>query len=235
MQDIKLKLDPREVQGKKVSKLRDQGLIPSVLYGHGQDPVSMQSEEIDTVKVVKAAGKHAPIDLTLGDRKQLAIIKTLDFDPVRHKLRHIAFQAISRNEEVTTEVSIHLDGEGESAAERAGLVVLQALERIEIKAKPASLPEALHISIIDLATTDDKLTLGDIKLPEGVAFADNDIDLELVIANVYEPSALQAANEAAAGDAELETEVEAENGTEEGEAESSEEPEGGEKKNEASS
>ena len=111
---------------------------------------------------------------------------------------------------------IVLVGKGESVAERAGLIVLQAIEKIQIKAKPADLPESIEISIADLATTDDKITVGDIKLPNGVEFADVDQDLELVIANVYEPSALQAANEAAGGDvAEAEAEVPAENGEEE--------------------
>lgn len=202
MQEIKLKLEARVIQGKKVAKLRDAGLVPSVVYGHGNEPQSTQSAELETIKVVKAAGRHSPVDLTIDGKKQLAIIKSLDFDPVKHKLRHIAFQSISQNEEVTTEVAIHLDGMGESAAERAGLIVLQALERVEIKAKPADLPEALHISIIDLETTEDKLTLADIKLPEGVVFADSEQDLDLVISNVYEPGALQAANEATGGDAE---------------------------------
>jgi large subunit ribosomal protein L25 len=74
--------------------------------------------------------------------------------------------------------------------------------------------EALELPIVDLATTDDKLTLADIKLPTGVEFADNEQDLELVVANVYEPSALQAANDAAGGDAEdaSANDVEADNG-----------------------
>lgn len=215
MQDFKLKLDPRELNGKQAAKLRNQGVVPSVLYGHSQEPINTQSEEVETVKVVRAAGKHSPVDLMVGDRKQLAIIKSIDIDPVKRRVRHIAFQAISRNEEVTTDVPIKLDGEGESLAEKAGLVVLQALESVEIKAKPAYLPEALHISIVDLETTEDKLTLADIKLPEGVAYADADVDLELVVANVYEPSALQAANEAAAGVAEIDEPVESENGAEE--------------------
>lgn len=225
MQDIKLKLDKRSVSGKDVTKLRGEGLIPSVVYGHGNEPINTQSEAPETLKVVKTAGKHAPVDLTIDGKRQLAIIKTLDFDPIKHRLRHIAFQAISQNEEVTTEVSIYLDGEGESAAEKAGLVVLQAIERIEIKAKPADLPDGLHISIVDLATTDDKLTLADIKLPSGVEFADNEQDLDLVVANVYEPGALQAANEAAAGDAEDVSEVASDNGTAEPEAETTDKKE----------
>lgn len=212
MNDITLKLDVRSVAGKKVATLRKQGIVPSVVYGGSADPINTQSGIVETTKVAQAAGKHSPVNLTIDGKKKLAIIKSIDHDPVKHQVRHIAFHTIKQNETITTEVPIHLVGVGESAAEKAGLVVLQAIEHVEIKAKPAALPEALEVSIVELATTDDKLTLGDIKLPEGVEYADVDQDLELVVANVYEPSALQAANDAAGGDATDESEVVAENG-----------------------
>lgn len=201
MNDISLKLNTRDVTGKKVAKLRTEGLVPSVIYGGKSDPILAQSDEVETVKIVNAAGKHTPVRLTIDGKKKLAIIKTIDKDPVKHSIRHVAFHAIKQNEVITTEVPIVLVGQGESDAEKAGLVVLQALEKIEIKAKPADLPEALELSIRNLATEEDKLTLADIKLPEGVEFAELEPDLDLVIANVYEPSALQAANDAAGGSA----------------------------------
>lgn len=214
-QDISLKLDARTVAGKKVAKLRKEGLVPSVVYGGKSDPISTQSGIVETTKVAHKAGKHTPIHLDLDGKKKLAIIKSIDIDPIKHQVRHLAFHTIKQNEVITTEVPLHLVGMGESEAEKAGLVVLQALEHVVIKAKPADLPEALEISVTELATTDDKLTLGDVKLPEGVEYADVEQDLELVIANVYEPSALQAQNEAAAGDAEEAgaEAVEAENGS----------------------
>ncbi len=212
--DFSLKLDARTVAGKKVAKLREQGIVPSVVYGGSADPINTQSGVVETTKVARQAGKHSPVHLTIDGKKKLAIIKTIDIDPVKHLVRHVAFHTIKQNDVITTQVPLHLVGQGESAAEKAGLVVLQALEHVEIKAKPADLPESLELSIADLATTDDKITLGDIKLPEGVEFADNEQDLELVVANVYEPSALQAANDAAGGDAEGGVEaVEAENGS----------------------
>jgi large subunit ribosomal protein L25 len=213
--DFTLKLDTRTVAGKKVAKLREQGIVPSVVYGGSADPMNTQSGVVETTKVSHQAGKHSPVTLTIDGKKKLAIIKSIDIDPVKHLVRHIAFHTINVNEVITTTVPIHLIGIGESAAEKAGLVVLQALEHVEIKAKPGNLPEALELSIADLATTDDKLTLADITLPEGVEYADVEQDLELVIANVYEPSALQAANDAAGGDAEDASaeDVEAENGS----------------------
>lgn len=210
--DISLKLDERTASGKKVAALRRDGFVPSVVYGGSSEPISTQSPVVETTKVAHAAGKHSPVHLDLGGKKKLAIIKSIDVDPVKHQVRHLAFHMIKQNDVITTQVPIHLNGMGESEAEKAGLVILQALEHAEIKAKPADLPEALELSVLNLETADDKLTLGDIKLPKGVEFADLEQDLELVVANVYEPSALQAANDAAGGDARDESEVESENG-----------------------
>jgi large subunit ribosomal protein L25 len=210
--DFSLKLDPRTAQGKQVAKLRKEGWVPSVVYGGKAEPVHTQSPLVVTTKIAHTAGKHSPVNLTIDGKKQLAIIKSIDMDPVKHSLRHLAFHMIKQNDVITTTVPIHLVGAGESEAEKVGLVVLQAIEQVEIKAKPAALPEALELSIVGLATTDDKLTLADIKLPEGVEFNDAEQDTSLVVANVYEPSALQAANEAAAGEAETPADVAAENG-----------------------
>ncbi len=230
MSDNTLKLEKRTVSGKKVTKLRHNGLVPSVVYGADLEPINTQSGIVETTKLSHSAGKHSPVDLFIDGKKHLAIIKTIDYDPVKHQVRHVAFHAIKQNDVITTEVPIHLVGIGESEAEKAGLVVLQAIEHVIIKAKPASLPESLELSITNLASTDDKLTLGDIKLPDGVEFNDLEQDLDLVVANVYEPSALQAANEAAAGDAEDASaeNVESENGedTPQGGADQEENPGG---------
>lgn len=210
--DISLRLDARETTGKKVVRLRRQGTVPSVVYGGQNDPIATQSTYVDTLKVTRSAGKHTPVTITVDGKKKLAIIKSIDIDPVKHRLRHVAFHTIKQNEKIVTEVPIHLVGEGESAAEKAGLVVLQAIEHVEVRALPKDLPESLEVSTVGLASDEDKITLSDITLPDGVEFADHELDLELVVANVYEPAALEAANEAAAGAAEDVSDVVADNG-----------------------
>lgn len=212
MNDISLKLNGRTAVGKKASHLRREGIIPSIVYGGKADPIATQSSEVETTKVVHAAGKHTPVHLTVDGKKKLAMIKGIDVDPVRHTVRHVAFHTVKQNEHIIAEVPVTLVGMGESEAEKAGLVVLQAIEVLNIKALPANLPEALEVSISSLASADDKITVADITLPDGVEFADMEQDLGLVIANVYEPSALQAANESMGGEAEDEAGVEADNG-----------------------
>jgi large subunit ribosomal protein L25 len=199
---ITLTLAVREQRGKKVTHLRREGLVPGVVYGHGFEPVLVQSEYNVLEKVVREAGKHTPVHLTVDSKKRIALIKDIERDPVKARIQHVAFHAVKASDVVHAEVPIHLEGLGESEAEKAGLIVLQAIETVQIKAKPADLPEALTVSILNLATDEDKVTLADVTLPEGVEYADVEQDLELVVANVYEPAALEAANEAAAGDTE---------------------------------
>jgi len=196
-----IKLSKRDVEGKKLKKLRENGIVPSVVYGSGSENISTQSEILPTLKVVKAAGKHTPIDIEVDGKKHLAIIKSIDLDPVKHTLRHIAFHKIKQNEKIVTEVPIELEGVGQSPAEKAGFVILQAIESIEVRALPSKLPEALIVSVMNLNNDEEKLTIADINLPEGVEFADKEQDMTLVVANVYEPSALQAENEASGGEA----------------------------------
>ncbi len=226
---INLTLDARTLQGKKAAKLRKEGLVPGIVYGQGFDPMMVQSEYNVLEKVVRDAGKHTPVNITVDGKKKITLIKDVDRDPVKSRIRHVSFHAVSADEIVTAEVPIHLVGLGESAAEKAGLIILQTIESVEIKAKPGDLPEALEVSVVDLATDADRLTFADITLPAGVEYADveNDND-QLVVANVYEPAALEAANEAAAGDATEETEV----ATEEGDAESGAEAPAEDKKSE---
>ena len=220
---INLKLDVRTLQGKKVRQLRKEGIIPAVVYGPGFEPINVQAAQNVIDKVIRDAGRHTPVHLTIDNKKQIAMIKDVETDPVKGLTQHVAFHAVNQHEPVNAEVPIRIVGEGESEAEKAGLIVLQALDRIEVRALPLNLPEALEVSTAHLKEAGEQITLGDIVLPKDVAFIEHttgheDADEEapkltdLVVVSVYEPAALEAANDAAAGDADADTEVAAENG-----------------------
>lgn len=221
---ITLKLTNRDVRGKKVAKLRREGLVPGVVYGPGMEPVSVQADYNTVAKVYKAAGGHHPIHLDVDGKKRIAMIKDAETDPVKNTLRHISFHAVKASDPVTAEIPIQLVGEGESEAEKSGLIVLQALDKIEVRALPMDLPDAIEISIVDLKEPGDRVTLADATLAEGVEFVEHDDGhqdnedeekpsiTDLMVASVWEPAALQAANESQGGDAEDESEVEAEHG-----------------------
>jgi large subunit ribosomal protein L25 len=197
MSEAKLALAKREVSGKKVKSLREQGIIPSVVFG-GKEPILTQSVYNETEKAVREAGYHSPINLTIDGKAQMVLVKTVDIDPVRRMIRNIEFQAISANEVVEATTPIKIVNFESSDASKAHLVLSQVLEEIDVKAKPADLPEAIEIDASGLATIEDGLTVADIVLPKGVEFADKEIDKDLAIANVYDPAAEAAERDAKA-------------------------------------
>ena len=221
---ITLNLQARTVSGKQIKHLRKEGFVPGIVYGSQTEPTNVQALYNEMEKVVHRAGKHHIVEANVAGVNKTVLIKSIDVDPVKHRVRHVAFHAVNRNEKVTTQIPIVLTNEGESPAERAGLVVLKAIENLEVQALPANLPDSLNISVLELTEAGEKLTVGDIVLPEGVEYTHPEDVLELVVANVYEPSALQAANDAAGGEADdADADVPSDNGTED-----NSEPQGGE-------
>ncbi|MBR2753892.1 50S ribosomal protein L25 [Candidatus Saccharibacteria bacterium] len=205
MAEYKLKLQKRELTGKKLKSLRNDGMIPSVVYG-GKEPILTASSYVETEKVLAKAGHHSPIDLDIDGKKRIAIIKNVAFDPVSRKLMNIEFLAVSAKETVEAKTPIVIVNFEESEASKTYHFALSHLiEEIDVKAKPADLPKELTIDASKLANLDDKLTLAEIKLPEGVEYADKEINLEQIVASLYDPAA-----EAEKREAEEKAEAEAE-------------------------
>jgi len=224
---LSLTLAERVLQGKKVKQLRKESLVPMVVYGAGMEPRNVQAGYNEVAKVVQAAGKHAPVHLNLGDKKKIAMVKEVSIDPARHMITHVAWHAVKQNQPIVAEVPVVLDGEGESEAEKAGLIILQNIDSLEVKALPMEMPDSLVIDIRGLKEAGEKVIVADIKLPANVELVDkaaaeteNEDEedqqsiMDLQVASVWEPSALQAANDATGGDATEDTVVEAENGAE---------------------
>ncbi len=202
MSEYKLSLEKREIVGKKTSALRAKGFIPSVVYG-GKEPILAASEYVATEKVLEKAGYHSPIDLDIAGKKQLAIVKDIHFNPVSRKIINVEFQAIKANEVVEATTPIVIANFGESEASKVyHFMYTKAIEEIDVKAKPADLPKEIVLDASALKDVEEKLTIKDIVLPEGVEFADKELDPEQVVISLYDPAA-----EAAAREAEAEEEV----------------------------
>ena len=198
MSEDKLSLAKRVVTGKKVKNLREDGLIPSVIFGCKGEPILAQSEYVATEKVLSNAGYHSPIDLDIDGKKQMALVKTVHLDPVKRTIMNIEFQAISANQVVEATAPIEIVNYEQSDANKAHLTLLQVMEEIDVKAKPADLPDAIIVDAANLKTVDDDITIADLVLPKGVELADKELDPEQVVANVYDPEQEAADREAEA-------------------------------------
>lgn len=205
MAEYKLTLEKREITGKKLKKLRAEGMIPSVVYGE-KEPVLLSSEYVATEKVLLGAGYHSPIDLDMAGKAQLAIVKDVQLDPVTRKIVNIKFQAISVNATVEATTPVVIVGFEESEASKIyHFALTQSIEELDVKAKPADLPKELTVDATKLTSIDDKLTVADVKLPVGVELADKELSSEQVVASLYDPAAeaeKREAEEKAAAEAE---------------------------------
>ena len=198
---INLELTERTAVGKTVKQLRKDGIVPGVIHDHGKASIHIQGVYQNVYKAFQQAGKHHPVQITAGGKKYTTIIKTVTFDPKYNALTHIVFGAVRANEKVDAEIPVHpAYGEGNDAspAERAGLIVLEQLTSVAVKAVPKDLPDELTYDAEKLVEVGDQVTVADLTAPAGVVI---ETEPGHVIATVFEPSALAAANDDAGGDA----------------------------------
>jgi large subunit ribosomal protein L25 len=224
MEEVMLEVKKREVTGKAVKQLRKEGQVPAVIHDHGKESLHVQGDYLEVLKAYQKAGKHHPVSLKTGDHTYTVLIRDVDVDPKKHQLRHIVFNAVKANEKVDAEIPVRIrfdEGNDSTPAERAGLIVLHQLEAVEVSALPRDLPDFLEFDGEKLAAVGDSATVADLIVPATVTIK---TDAGHPLAAVFEPSALQAANDAAGGDAEEEAVAEETEGeaAAEGEAKSEE-------------
>ena len=214
---ISLQVTSRDITGKAVKHLRKAGTVPAVIHDHGKPSLNIQGDFVAMTKVWRQAGKHHPVKLSSDGKAYTALIKSATFDPRKHLLTHVVFNAVSANEKVEAEIPVrprYNEGNEASPAERSGLLVLSQLDAVMVSAIASKLPDYLEYDAEKLVNVGDHVTVNDLIVPEGVELK---VEAEHALATVFEPSALAAANEAAGGDAPEEakaSDVETEQGSE---------------------
>ena len=181
---ISLQLEKRTIVGKGLNAMRRSGVVPGTVYERGKESVSVSAPYSVLSKVFADAGKNHPVHLEIGTDKRLAMIKDVDFDPVKNTITHVAFHAVKQNEKVEAEVPVELNDN--TPAERANLMIIRSIDHVEVEALPANLPEAFVLDAEKLVEVGDKITVADLIVPQGVEIM---TDPETVLAVVEEPRA----------------------------------------------
>lgn len=161
-QAISLDLKGRAVLRKRLAGLRGEGLVPAVVHNHGKQSFHVAGEYVSISKTVQQAGKHHPVNLTIDGKPQLALIKQIDFEPTKNRIRHVVFQAVKQNEAVEAEVPVVFKTDAEIPAEKLSLLVLKQLDHVQVKALPKDLPNELVVDPSVLTEVGDSLSVADI-------------------------------------------------------------------------
>ena len=158
-------------QGKGASRrLRNQGLVPAVIYGAGQDAQSISLRHNELIRNLQEEAFYSQIIVVdFGDRKEQVILRDLQRHPAKPIVMHADLLRIRDDEEVTVHVALHfLNEETAVGVKEQGGKISHNLTEVEVSCLPKNLPEYIEVDLAKLELN-QILHMSDLKLPEGVS------------------------------------------------------------------
>jgi large subunit ribosomal protein L25 len=168
MEEVTITADVgRPIGSRPARRLRAEGKVPAVLYGHGIDAQALAVDARELRNALTGeAGLNALITLQIDSESHLAMARHLQRHPVKGSVDHVDFVVVRRDEIVTAEVPITLVGEATDLHQHDGIVE-QQLFNLTIKAKPMDIPSGIEADISGLVIG-EAVRVADLKLPSGV-------------------------------------------------------------------
>lgn len=166
----------------KAAVLRRKGVLPAVIYGRAQEPVSIALDRKNFEKVFREAGESTVITLVGLDTPKDALVSEVVTHPVSGATLHADFYVIQKGQTVTVSIPFEFEGISPAVKDYGGILV-KVMHELEIECEPKDLPQSIAIDVSVLKNLDDKITVGDLKLP---ASAKISLDAEEVVAMVSE-------------------------------------------------
>ena len=160
---LALNVKVRESYGKRRNRrLRQNGMVPAVLYGHNLDAVSLAIPVEEITSVVRHGNRFVSLK---GDLNENAFIKDCQWNTWGTEILHIDFARVSEHEKIR--VSVPLELRGQAPGTKDGGVVKHILHVIELECEAASVPEKIEVNINHLEF-EKSITVKDLPLPAGV-------------------------------------------------------------------
>jgi large subunit ribosomal protein L25 len=182
MEKHKLQAEKRKVLGRKVKKIRKEGVLPANIYGKGVKSLSIQLPVKNFLKVYEEAGETGIIELSVDEEKYPVLVHNLQLHPVTSQPLHVDFHRVSLTEKVKATVPLVTIGEAPAVAQKLGLL-LTPISEIEVEALPGDLPEKIELDISLLKEVGQELKVSDLKVNEKVIIL---ADPNLVVVKIGE-------------------------------------------------
>jgi len=184
MPDLVLTVEYRDVNGKKVSTLRNEGITPVHMYGPGIDPRSLQCDTALVDKIVSEAGGNIPVTINLaGEDDEVCFIREVQYHPVKDVIIHVDFMKVDVTKEVEAQVPVIIQGTS-PAVRNLGGTLLQPLQAVTVRALPMEIPAQLTLQAEALVDYDTNLYVRDLVDMDSVAIINDESEL---IASVVPP------------------------------------------------
>ena len=162
MAKIVLQANKREATGKnQVKKLRNNELIPGVIYAKNQENVNVQFTARDFEKVLRQAGTSTIITLDIDGEDKEVLIKDFDSHPYKNQFLHVDFQAINQNETIRVTVPVVLLNRDDMEVVEG--VLVQNLDDVEVECLPKYIPQTADVDVKEMQIGDNK-TIADLDI-----------------------------------------------------------------------
>ena len=160
-----LKGEERSKTGSRYSRrLRTEGKLPAVLYGHGETPQPLSLDAHETLIHIHKGEKV--FKLEMGGSDQIVLLRDLQFDYLGNNIVHADFSRVDLNEKIHAHTTIHLIGEA-AGLKQAGAVMMHPVNEINIECTVANLPESVDVDVSGLEAH-GTIHAKDVELPNGV-------------------------------------------------------------------
>ena len=160
MSDV-INVEKRDETGTlRMRRMRQAGRIPGIVYGHGQECVSISIDSRDVERMVNA-GKYV-VELG-GAVKESALVKEVQWDGFGTSVMHVDFARVDATEIVEVNLSVEL--RGVAPGTKNGGILKQGLHEISISCPALKVPDTLSVSVNELKL-DQSITAGEIALPD---------------------------------------------------------------------
>lgn len=162
MNKTTLNAQRRDLLGRKVKKLRREGLMPGNVYGKKVESMSVSVEIKDLEKTYKKVGETGLLELVVDGKTRPVLIHNVQTHPVTDEFLHVDFLQVNLNEKVKTQIPLEMVGV--SPAEKSGMgTVVQYLNEIEVEALPGDLPDKFEIDTSKLIDLESAVLISDLK------------------------------------------------------------------------
>jgi len=176
----KLNVDIRKDHGTSAARrARLQNKVPAVVYHSGVEATPLSVDKISLNKALRTG--QMIFEVNIEDKNQFVLVKEIQYHPVTDQIIHIDFQKVKENEKISLEVTVRSTGESQGV--KLGGLLVQMLNSVTIKCKPAEIPEFLEIDVTDMEMNTN-LFVKDITLPEDVEMITAE---DIAVVSVQEP------------------------------------------------
>jgi large subunit ribosomal protein L25 len=172
MASVSLDAEPRSGQGKGAArKLRQQGAIPAVIYGHGREPQSLSINARAFDRILATAGSSTVVELAVDGRTARTLIREVQRHPFRKQVFHVDFQELVAGERITVSVPIRFTGTPDGVRVGGGILE-EPMHQVRLRLDPSDIPAFIEVNVTSL-TVGHSIHVSDLDLPEGVSVMDD--------------------------------------------------------------